>query len=161
MVVAGTDEHPCFKPCLSPQQMLALGIFGGAYFAKEPACWHDEIPDQWKISGRRRIAQTLDVQDPRHNAFGVLAGQSDEVWEEKGWYHPVDPCGWFQWYCRYWLGRRHEDDARQIKRWTNYARHRGMLRHQLQQAGAARGDLSACLKTRQSLIQWAYRPYPY
>ena len=37
---------------------------------------------------------------------------------KKGWIRSIDPYGWFQWYFRYWKGRRPEDDQRQIGRWN-------------------------------------------
>ena len=112
---AGRNFDPEFKPELTPKQMLALGVFGGKYLTdcrKEfPAAWFSRA----RLSPKKR--------DPSLNFFGVDASQPLTVWKKKGWIHPDDPRGWFQWYCRYWMGRRHEDDARQIKRWRQIARH--------------------------------------
>jgi hypothetical protein len=98
------------EPELSPTEMLGLGVFGGKYMTD---C-RREFPKGWfartKLSPKRR--------DPTLNFFAVDASQPLSVWREKGWLHPDDPRGWFQWYCRYYMGRRiPEEDARQIKRW--------------------------------------------
>ena len=47
---------------------------------------------------------------------GVKCGTSLRFWGNKDWVCPVDPYGWFQWYFRYWSGRRSLDDERQINR---------------------------------------------
>jgi hypothetical protein len=111
----GRSFDPEFAPELTPRQMLALGVFGGKYMTD---C-RREFPKSWfakaKLSPQRRDCQC--------NYFGVEAGQPLAVWKKKGWIHPQDPRGWFQWYCRYHMGRRTEDDARQIKRWKAIRRH--------------------------------------
>src|SRR3546814_17757481 len=83
--------------------------------------------------------------------FGVLASQSLAEWRRKGWIHPDDPRGWFQWYCRYFMGRRHADDERQIKRWRAFSRPRGQIRRNCEQ-----GDPFCRPRQRQALLQWAY-----
>ncbi|MBV9692903.1 MAG: hypothetical protein JO261_04310, partial [Alphaproteobacteria bacterium] len=90
-------------------------------------------------------------KDPALNYFGVDASQPLEEWRRKGWIHPDDPRGWFQWYCRYYLGRRHEDDARQIRRWKQIARHVAQLKKHCE----AR-DLFCRRRQRQALLHWAY-----
>lgn len=139
----GADFDPDFAPDLSPAQMLALGVFGGKYLtdcrAEFPAAWFDEA----KLSPARR--------NPELNFFGVDASQPLTEWRRKGWLHEDDPRGWFQWYCRYYLGRRHPDDARQIKRWRAMRRHIGQLR-----ANCAPGDPFCRPRQRQALLQWAY-----
>ena len=100
-----------FEPQLTPAEMLRLGVFGGKYMTD---C-RGEFPKSWfkhaKLSPKRR--------DPSINFFGVAASQPLSVWRKKGWLHPDDPRGWFQWYCRYYMGRRMpEEDARQILRWN-------------------------------------------
>jgi hypothetical protein len=140
---AGRHFDPEFHPELSPKQMLALGVFGGKYMTD---C-RNEFPADWfakaKLSPERRA--------PERNCFGVNASQPLAVWREKGWIHPEDPRGWFQWYCRYYMGRRGPDDARQIKRWKAMRRHIAQL-----EAGCIRGDLSCRRKQRQALLHWAY-----
>ena len=139
----GSEFDPSFQPELSPSQMLELGVFGGKYMTD---C-QKEFPPEWfaqaKLSPERH--------DPSLNFFGVNASKSLADWRAKGWIHPDDPRGWFQWYCRYYLGRRHEDDARQIKRW------RAMRRHVVQvRKNCAPGDLDCRLRQRQALLHWAY-----
>lgn len=138
-------EHfaPDFKPQLTPKQMLELGVFGGHYFEGE----HDEFPKSWF-----EHAKMSDTHDPKQNFFVVDASQSLKVWQQKGWIYEKDPRGWFQWYCRYYLGRRiPKEDARQIKRW------RLMIRHVAQVKNACQpGDFSCHRRQRQALLHWAY-----
>jgi hypothetical protein len=139
-----------FAPQLTPHEILRLGAFDGHYFgaalpAEFPHKWVDRAPFCW-------------TPEPGVNAFHVHSGQSREVWEQKGWMHADDPLGWFQWYCRYYMGRRHEDDVRQIKRWKNFARHQGMLRYRVRNKPEDE-HLFAEPVTRQSLIHWAYDPF--
>ena len=139
---AGKNFDPTFTPDLSPAEMLALGVFGGRYMtdcaAEFPASWFEKA----KLSGTRKA---------EINCFGVNASQPLSVWREKGWLHPDDPRGWFQWYCRYWMGRRAPDDARQIARWKAIRRHVSQLN-----AGCMKGDLSCRRRQRQALLHWAY-----
>jgi hypothetical protein len=141
---AGKNFDPYFKPDLTPQEMLALGVFGGAYFLSVPK----EFPGDWfvgvEFSGAGKPQKDL-------NYFGVNASQPRVVWEQKGWIHEDDPLGWFHWYCRYYLGRRHADDARQIKRWQNYRRHLAQVA-----ANCRPGDMHCRPRQRQSLLHWAY-----
>lgn len=139
----GKNFHPDFKPQLTPKQMLELGVFGGRYLtdcqAEFPADWFDDA----KLCSERH--------DPKLNYFGVNASQPLAVWREKGWIHHVDPRGWFQWYCRYYMGRRSDDDERQIKRWKAVKRHVAQLRK-----NCPRGDLTCRRRQRQALLHWAY-----
>jgi hypothetical protein len=73
------------------------------------------------------------------------------VWRKKGWIYHEDPRGWFQWYCRYYTGRRCLDDLRQIKRWRAVRRHLAQLKK-----NCARGDLACRRRQRQALLHWAY-----
>jgi len=110
--------HDEFTPDLTPQQMLKLGVFGGNYFGEVE---RDELPDEWFDDAR--IAKE-GVADKNLNFFQIAASQPLKVWQQKGWIHPADPLGWFQWYCRYSLGRRIiDEDERQIKRWKAMTRH--------------------------------------
>jgi hypothetical protein len=139
------DFDPTFRPDLSPQEMLKLGIFGGAYFKPED---RDELPTDWFTDAR--ISDH--GPDPHYNYFEVSASQPLRVWQDKGWIYPEDPLGWFQWYCRYYLGRRIPDeDRRQIGRWRAIRRHIGQL-----QAACQIGDFNCRPRQRQALLHWAY-----
>ena len=116
----GRNFHPEFKPELTPKQMLAMGVFGGKYMTD---C-RKEFPASW--FARAKLCH--EKHDAELNFFGVNASQSLSIWREKGWIHPDDPRGWFQWYCRYYMGRRGEDDLRQIKRWKAITRHIAQLK---------------------------------
>src|SRR5471032_3097285 len=112
----GKNFHREFKPELTPKVMLGLGVFGGRYMTdcreEFPAAWFENA----KLCHERH--------DPKLNFFGVnAASQSLSVWKKKGWLYEEDPRGWFQWYCRYYIGRRCPDDERQIKRWRAIRRH--------------------------------------
>lgn len=140
----GKHFDPDFRPDLSPKDMLALGVFGGKYMTD---C-RDEFPASWFTHAKLSPG----ASDPTLNFFGIRASQSLSVWKSKGWIDARDPRGWFQWYCRYYLGRRIPDeDARQIKRW------RAMTRHLAQLSARCRpGDLSCSPRQRQALLHWAY-----
>lgn len=139
---AGKNFDARFKPELSPAQMLSLGVFGGKYMTD---C-RDEFPNTWY----RHALLCHQFHDPKLNYFGVNASLPLSVWQAKGWIHPDDPRGWFQWYCRYYLGRRHQDDERQIKRWL------AMKRHVAQLIIFGGHDLTRRRKQRQALLHWAY-----
>ena len=99
-----------FKPELTPKQMLELGVFGGAYFIGVENLIPDDIPETWF----RGVRISHDHEKHKeYNFFGVSASQSLSVWQKNGWIYSDDPHGWFQWYCRYYLGRRiPQEDAR-------------------------------------------------
>jgi hypothetical protein len=140
---AGRNFRPGFKPELTPKQLLELGVFGGKYMTDCRA----EFPASW--FARARFSE--DRRRVSLNYFGVTASQPLELWRKKGWIHPDDPRGWFQWYCRYYSGRRHPDDLRQIKRWRAVRRHVAQLKKH-----CARGDLTCRRRQRQALLHWAY-----
>ncbi|HDS28938.1 MAG TPA: hypothetical protein ENN96_00470 [Candidatus Acetothermia bacterium] len=139
----GMHFHPSFAPELTPRQMLALGVFGGKYMTdcrqEFPAAWFQDA----RLSPERR--------DPTLNFFGVDASKPLSYWRDKGWIHPDDPRGWFQWYCRYSMGRRMEDDERQIKRWRAMTRHVAQIRKHCYP-----GELDCRRRQRQALLHWAY-----
>lgn len=139
----GKNFHPDFKPDLTPKEMLELGVFGGKYMTDCGA----EFPKSWYT----RAKLSPEGRDCTLNYFGVCAGQPLSVWQEKGWIHKDDPRGWFQWYCRYYMGRRHRDDARQIKRWRAFRRHLAQVAHNCRP-----GDCTCRPRQRQALLQWAY-----
>lgn len=140
---AGRNFDPRFRPELTPAALLAMGVFGGRYMTDCAA----EFPASWYRDARL----CAERHEPSLNHFGVNASQPLATWRRHGWIHPQDPRGWFQWYCRYWMGRRSLDDDRQILRW------RGMARHAAQvTAACAQGDLDCRRRQRQALLHWAY-----
>jgi hypothetical protein len=140
---AGRNFDPEFHPELTPKEMLHLGVFCGKYMTD---C-QDEFPKSWfagaKLTSGRR--------DCSLNYFGVEASQPLSVWRRNGWLHRDDPRGWFQWYCRYYMGRRSADDARQIRRWRAIARHVAAIRQHCDP-----GDLECRRRQRQAVLHWAY-----
>jgi hypothetical protein len=140
---AGRNFDPRFRPQLTPAEMLRLGVFGGKYMTD---C-RGEFPASWLAHARL----CPERHDPHLNCFGVNASQSLAEWRRKGWIHPQDPRGWFQWYCRYYLGRRTRDDARQIRRWRAIARHAAAIRKHCE-----KGDVDCRRRQRQAVLHWAY-----
>jgi hypothetical protein len=142
----GKNFDAAFKPELTPKQMLKLGVFGGRYLRD---C-RDEFPKDW-FYGAKLLPEGVPGHDKNLNFFGVDASQSLLEWREKGWIHEDDPRGWFQWYCRYFMGRRHEDDLRQIKRWQAFRRHYAAVKNK-----CFTYDFSCHTRQRQALLHWAY-----
>ena len=137
-----------FKPHLTPKKMLELGVFGGWYFGKNI----DEYPKNWFKQAKLSQSQfNVDL-----NYFGVKAGLSRLEWKSKGWLFSEDPLGWFQWYCRYSMGRRLPNvDRIQIDRWKAFGpRHIGGIKK-----NCKAGDYSCRIRQRQALLQWAYNPF--
>ena len=143
----GSSFSPDFKPELTPKQMLTLGVFGGIYMRdcsnEFPADWFSKVKFQDKH---------LNTRDASLNFFKVNASQPLSVWKKKGWIYKDDPRGWFQWYCRYYMGRRlPAEDRRQIKRWIAMRRHVAQIKKR-----CAVEDFSCHTKQRQALLHWAY-----
>lgn len=142
----GEDFMSGFEPQFSPQEMLAMGIFEGKYCND---C-RDEYPAEWFTEAR-----ISNYANPDLNYFGVKSRQPLSYWREKGWIFDPDPRGWFQWYCRYYQGRRlNEVDVIQVKRWRSFARHAGQIR-----ANCEPGDIFCRRRQRQALLQWSHDPF--
>jgi hypothetical protein len=140
----GKNFAPEFTPDLTPKQMLEMGVFGGKYMTD---CG-GEFPKSWFAKAKLNPL----FHNPEMNLFGVNASKSLSYWQARGWIYPEDPRGWFQWYCRYYLGRRiPEEDARQIKRWKAMRRHVSQL-----QKNCLPGDIGCRRRQRQALLHWAY-----
>ena len=140
---AGKNFHSEFRPQLSPKQMLELGVFGGKYMSDCTS----EFPVDWF----EKAQLCSEIHDPELNYFGVNASQTLAEWRRKGWIYKEDPRGWFQWYCRYYMGRRCPDDERQIKRWKSMSRHIGQIKK-----NCVSFDLECRPRQRQALLHWAY-----
>jgi len=140
--VGGNFDHQ-FVPELTPKEMLELGVFGGKYLND---C-RNEFPEDWFLNAKLSEIKNVDL-----NFFSIDASQSLSEWKEKGWIHHQDPRGWFQWYCRYFIGRRTPDeDQRQIKRWRAFRRHVGAIKKYCEPY-----DFQCRKKQRQALLHWAY-----
>jgi hypothetical protein len=140
----GKNFHVDFKPDLTPKQMLEMGVFCGKYMTD---C-KKEFPATWFENAKL----ATEGKDCSLNYFGVSASQPLSEWVRKGWIHPDDPRGWFQWYCRYYMGRRIPDeDERQIKRWRAISRHAAQIAQNCRP-----GDLHCRPRQRQALLHWAY-----
>ncbi|MDD5258349.1 MAG: hypothetical protein PHD29_00055 [bacterium] len=140
----GWNFTPDFKPEITPKQMLAMGIFGGKYMTD---C-QKEFPADWF----KKAKLCPEQHDPKLNYFGVNASKPLSYWRKKGWIYPDDPRGWFQWYCRYYMGRRlPREDQRQIKRWKAMARHIAQVKK-----NCPPGGITCRPKQRQAILHWAY-----
>ncbi len=143
---AGRSFSPAFEPRFTPREMLELGVFEGKYCND---CV-DELPKSWF-----RRAKLSGSPDPSLNRFKVKSRLPLSEWRRKGWILGPDPRGWFQWYCRYYLGRRiPEIDALQIKRWRAFSRHQAQVRKNCDP-----GDVWCRPRQRQALLQWSYDPF--
>ena len=140
----GKNFHEQFKPELTPKQMLDLGVFGGKYMTD---CTN-EFPSEWFYNAKlSRLKKDINL-----NFYKVDASSPLSIWLNKGWIYQEDPRGWFQWYCRYYMGRRIEqEDSRQIKRWKAIKRHLGAVKK-----NCTEKDLDCRKKQRQALLHWAY-----
>ena len=143
----GKDFAADFTPALTPKQMLEMGVFEGHYMNDCRA----EFPEDWFKNAKL----SLEMPDIKANYFEVKSRMSLPQWQQRGWIIGPDPRGWFQWYCRYYMGRRIENiDRAQIKRWKAFKRHEAQLKR-----NCLSFDLDCRRKQRQALLQWAYDPF--
>ena len=139
--------YKLFKPHLTPKEMLGLGVFGGSYFNKKQL---KEFPKSW--FQKSKLSERFDA---KLNRFKVKSGLSRQEWIKKGWIFKEDPLGWFQWYCRFSMGRRTSNiDKIQITRWKNFIRHVIAIKKNCEE-----GDFKCRRKQRQAILQWAYDPF--
>ena len=136
-----------FKPELSPKQMIEYGVFGGAYLGDTI----NEFPISW--FKKAKLSKSFDVN---LNCFKIKSGLSLKEWKKKGWIMKEDPRGWFQWYCRYAIGRRiPRIDRIQIYRWKAFGpRHIGAIKN-----NCRKKELNCRKRQRQALLQWAYNHF--
>lgn len=169
----GTNMDPEFRPYLNPGEILALGAFEGKYMND---CT-EEFPAEWFLNALALDKLSPEKPDISVNYFQIKSRLSLKQWEKNGWVPPYygkrrhsdsmgrnilndpnqnpDERGWFQWFCRYWMGRRLPDlDKVQIGRWKAFTRHAGAIRK-----NCKAGDLSCRPKQRQALLHWAYNPF--
>ena len=163
-------DFPDFRPNLSPPQIFNMGAFGGTYFRpiyssitkKEYKNKHLEFSIyDWFKNINTKTMVTSSKYTSSLNKYKVRAGSSLEAWEKSGWIKPIDPYGWFQWYCRFYCGRRCNDDIRQIERWKKYAgdtsgRYRRRLINMCIKNNKKYNDLTVSPVIRQGLLHWGY-----
>jgi hypothetical protein len=160
------EDRPDFRPSLLPQEVLAQGAFGGAYFR----------PIESGVTGLRHAGAEAEFAalfagidkalicspkaNVKRNKYGVKSGTELAAWEGSGWIKKQDPYGWFQWYCRFVMGRRSEDDERQIQRWKNFTGPKGRFKLNLigkiKKAETTFDDASISPVIRQGLLHWGY-----
>ncbi|CAK9036663.1 Putative tatC-like protein ycf43 [Durusdinium trenchii] len=154
-----------FRPSLTPKEVLHLGAFGAP--TELPKSWLKGLDIRWLVTGKITMSPGCDVacgsdgtneDDATVNHYGVKCGNTLEETEHARY-------GWFQWYCRFFQGRRSEDDPRQIKRWLKICgptgRWKGNLIAKCVKANRAYNDPKAGQDhvspvVRQSLLHWAY-----
>ena len=144
LIAAQGEEFPQdFQPFYSPKEMLEMGVFEGKYCND---C-QNEFPVEWFENAKTGPQPNIEL-----NYFGIKSRSPLSEWRRKGWIYEPDPRGWFQWYCRYYLGRRVSGiDQIQIKRWRAFSRHAGQIR-----ANCEPGDIFCRRRQRQALLQWSH-----
>lgn len=162
------SDHPGFDPDCAPYEVLAMGAFGGTYFrdiwsgvrncvlSGEAAL--KELPSAWWKQLDKDTQLCSATYNKRTNYFSATCGGSLDMWESSGWINPIDPYGWFQWYCHFFQGRRTSDDARQIERWTKFTNPNGRfvkpLLAKCVRAKTHKDDANVSPVTRQNLLHW-------
>ena len=151
-----------FTPNKTPVEIISEGAFGGTYFRDI----YSGVNGKWYRNSWKEFDFSKDIDkklfastyyDVNANKYGVKCGTSLRFWENKGWIKDIDPYGWFQWYCRYYYGRRSSDDGRQIKRWNgSINRFKNNLVDMIKNKGTKFDDFSVLPKIRQILLHWGY-----
>jgi len=163
------EDREDFFPNLTPEEVLRAGSFGGTYFRpikssvtglKYDKQW-EELPQSW-IKGMNIKKQIAKVEYEKSvNTYEVKCGGDLDMWESSGWIQKQDPYGWFQWYCRFYLGRRSKDDERQVKRWLNCAGLKGRWKNNLIgkiiKGGSVHNNYKVSPVIRQTLQHWGYK----
>mmetsp|Transcript_904 Transcript_904/g.1355 ORF Transcript_904/g.1355 Transcript_904/m.1355 type:complete len:245 (+) Transcript_904:76-810(+) len=162
------EDYPNFRPNLTPKEVMQMGSFGGTYFRpisstitkKRYKNAHAEFPSDWFDGLNIETHVTSKRYDPTINKYKVKCGSDLIDWETKGWIKSIDPYGWFQWYCRFYMGRRTSDDVRQVDRGLKCFGPKGRwkinLMNKIGRAGREYDDFSISPVVRQTLQHWGY-----
>ena len=161
-------DNPEFTPNLTPKEIIQLGSFGGTYFRPIKSsitklyynnAWK-EFPKNWFNNIDITLQVSSNIYNKHINQYNIKCGSTLEQWENNGWIVKQDPYGWFQWYCRFYQGRRSKDDIRQINRWNNFAgingRWKNNLIKKIYNGTRNFNDFTISPTIRQSLQHWAY-----
>lgn len=149
-----------FSPNLTPQQIIEAGAFGGCYFGLDVEVTSDFDYSQLfekELHGIDKSLYLSDTYNAKANKFKTNAGMDYQYWKNKGWIHEDDPYGWFEWYLKYNTGRRHTDDARQIKRWNDFCGLKGRWRRAIYKKIHQTGNWDVSPRIQQSLLHWGYQ----
>ena len=148
-----------FYPLLSPREVIERGAFGGCYFGmfiEEYTNYDYNSLFDYHFDGLDTSLYEGETYKPRLNKFKVRSGMDYNYWKEMKWMHEDDPYGWFEWYCKYTQGRRHEDDDRQIRRWQDFCGVNGRWRKRIYKRMIETGNWNASPRIQQSLLHWGY-----
>lgn len=148
-----------FDPNLTPNQILLSGAFGGSYFGIEDLKGDYDYQSLFQnlLSDVPPHLYLGEKYKPRLNKFRIRSGMDYKYWTDMGWIHQDDPYGWFEWYLKYYNGRRHTDDERQISRWQQFCGVNGRWRNRIYSRINETGDWNASPRIQQSLLHWGYQ----
>jgi hypothetical protein len=160
------EDYPDFRPNLTPYEVFKLGSFGSTYYreiySSVTGKWYKnaDLEFDWKDIPRDKLIKPWSEYDKNSSKYKVKVGTTLEFWESNGWIHPQDPYGFVQWFCRFYAGRRTDDDKRQVKRWLNTAgpnsRFRKRLINMIKQKKTTYNDYSVSPAIRQTLQHWCF-----
>lgn len=138
---------PSFAPCFTPEEMLDRGVFMDCHYNYAI----NGLPDAWYK--HKNVLPRKEEPDEKRNYYGVVSRQSLKVWRANGWTTKHSPLGWWEWYAKYYFGRRLEDEDKwQIGRWRSFvARHMGQVK-----ASCDMKDKDCHTAQRQGLLQWGW-----
>ena len=168
------DLHEQFKPNLTPYQVLKMGSFGGTYYRPiKSQVVNKDLKNQhkkynWDLPNNI-LTIPFDKYDVNINKYKVKVGTTLEFWENKEWIKETHPYGWVHWYCDFFMGKRCDDDKRQISRWEKLAGPKGRFMKYLVTLILKKYKNTKNIKTnawkdenispkiRQVLQHWAYK----
>ena len=148
-----------FYPTLTPHAIIEEGAFGGSYFGlpiEEYSNYEYQELFDYHFNGLEAYLYLGETYKPKLNKFKIRSGMDYDYWKDMGWMHQDDPYGWFEWYCKYFMGRRHSDDDRQIRRWQDFCGVNGRWRKRIYSRIYETGDWNVSPRIQQSLLHWGY-----